>query len=1180
MTGWQMTAEQQEAVNCLDQDCIVAAGAGSGKTRVLVERFLSILKRHLSEKDPLSMVVAMTFTEKAATEMKHRVREGIAQEMRGAQEEGRSVEADQWYRILSDLERARISTIHSFCASLLREHPVEAMIDPDFRVLEELEAESLLKRAITSILPEWMAKLNPSVAMERLILRWGVAGTRERLAQLYQEMTGHGWVPEQLGNLTGKHLRETEKRLIKAEQKLLQRVLLAGDGMLTLAGGKLCSRFQEDWPRLKKELQSADYRMERVGLLLEIKGLLGGNWGRKEEILVPRDRLKEECLELQSVSDGVSWIKGEHEVVPFLLSAIKGMHQKYNEEKEMAGVLDFDDLQSRAVRLLQESSGVAQKVRGQIRYLMVDEYQDTNDFQKKLTDLLLPGPGGERIPGKWFVVGDAKQSIYRFRGADVSVFGRTRREIEESGGKEVALLDNFRSEASLVQFVNALFGRLMSSDPECDNYYRDTRAHRDPGEEEGRVEFLPIPERAKEAGDHRQWEATAIAKRIGELIEEGTSPQEIAILLQAMTHVKILENALLQAGIPYYVVKGDGFFTRQEILDVYHLLRYLADPNDRLALTGLLRSPFCGISDETLWVISRGEAWEKEWVKGLNMESLSPREHNKLTCFAELIAQWRRLNGRVTVAELLEQAVEESGYRYVSWAFPQGSQIVANVDKFLRLLRTWQREAPYSLQRVCKMINQWIQEGVRETEAKVETEDGASVKLMTIHQSKGLEFPVVFIPDLSRKLPPETIDVKADRECGLVFCLSETDLSRLETYRWRGVKNRESQLAREESLRLFYVAITRAEERIVFSGLPEEHRGLKKGGDLLAADTWSKWLDGVLGFDRLDREAGWWRFPKEDGPPLRLLFSMDEEDGRLEREEPALLDEWLSHEGSVSQLEDDHLPEHVLPRGWTNADSQMISVTDLTMLANCPRKFYYAKLLGLPEIGEGDPSEKSRRSYDRFRLDSRIKGQIVHRLLEILPPGPISSQEMNLLYHKTFAEWGIREEDHLQSVAEIAPLVKAYRGSRFYRDLSQLSGIKQEARFIGQTQGLEIEGIMDRIQCTPEGEWELVDYKTNDVTGEEVADAAAEYLPQVYLYALAAREEWGIQLARGILYFLKPDEQVEIEINEDWMLKARGRLDEWAQLLQRGKDLTDFTPYPGKRCTYCDYRLICEGAFE
>ncbi|MFC4076877.1 UvrD-helicase domain-containing protein [Salinithrix halophila] len=1187
MARFHLTAEQREAIDSLDQDCIVTAGAGSGKTRVLVERFLSILERHLDEPDPLDNVVAITFTEKAATEMKERVRNGAAERMEQAQQDGRIKESEGWYRMVSGMDRARISTIHSFCARLLRDFPVEANVDPDFRILDDPQSDRLLNEAVHRVLPAVVptGRTNGELPspLERVVTLWGVQGSIHRLTLLYREMTTYGWEPADLDLRTRKHLQETGRRLIRKEAELLRQVVDAGDKILSLSGGKRCTRFQEEWPRLKEALEEARNAADRIGPLTEVKKLTGGNWGRKEEILQPRDRLKSLCEECLAAAGGNAWLPEEKIVLQELLTAVEEIHRGYLCLKAEAGGLDFDELQVRAVRLLRDHPAVVRRVRERVRYLMVDEYQDTNEAQKMLTDLLCPGPHGEHVPGKLFVVGDPKQSIYRFRGADVSVFRRTREEILAEGGKEVSLLDNFRSEGSLVNFVNVLFSGLMSNDPRDDNHYRAAGANRQ-AEGDTRVEMLTLPPSAEEGkGEHRELETAAIARRIRQLVDEGIPPGDVAVLFQAMTHVKILEEALIAQGVPCYVVKGSGFFERQEITDVLHLLRLLADPSDRLALTGLLRSPFCAVSDETLLRICSKQGWERELSAWAETEGLAPEEQEKLLRFAAYLSRWRYLQGRITVAELLERALEESAYRHVVWALPQGEQARANLDKFLRLTRTWQTDAPYSVHTVLQNVNLLIQRQARETEAAVEAEEGNSVKLMTIHQAKGLEFPVVIVPDLSRRPPREMPDLRVDRESGLVIRLADLRLDRVETYRWREVKEKEERFDREESVRHFYVAITRAEDRIILSGLPQKHRGVEKGEGILSADTWSKWLDALLGYDRIDWEKGTWGFPNE-GPCIQVE-AFSEAEVTEEDVVPSLLDQgWLEKpvdEGGSS------LPSLTIaaPRGWTEADNQEVSVTDLTLLSNCPRKFYYTYHLGLSPLEEEKvlPTEavgKQGEETGAYRLDPRMKGQIVHKLLEVIPSVPPAPEELDLLCREALDQWGVAASQRQKALAELLPMVETYLSSRFYRELPRLTGLKQEARFIGRTQGLEIEGIIDRLHCTSEGEWELIDYKTNDVDANSVASMAAEYLPQLRLYALAAQEEWGIRVDRAILYFLKPDQVVSHEVTSEWLREAEATLDELACLLKQGSTIEDFFPRPGKRCGYCGYRRICEAGFR
>ncbi|MGF7086258.1 ATP-dependent helicase/nuclease subunit A [Kroppenstedtia sanguinis] len=1168
-TPFSMTAEQHQAIHSLDQDCIVSAGAGSGKTRVLVERYLAILDRHRSEPECVDWIVAITFTEKAATEMKDRIRLGIRQRMEAAQIREDSEEAAGWYRFLVSAERIRVSTIHSFCTTLLREHPVEADVDPAFGVLDEREAALLLREAVAERLVSAVKAMEGN-APASLATLWGLSGLRTRFSSIYTEMAGNGWDPATLSDRTFQHFSATVEQLQREFPKALAEVKRSGEALQQVKGGKKATDFQREWSRFAVGLEGEATAMEVLPLLEEISGLLGGNWGRKEEVILPRDQMKEAVSRAWQIAGSLAFSLEEESILRWVIQVMEEVDAKYKGKKEERNRLDFDELQFRAVTLLREHPRICREVRSRIRYLMVDEYQDTNEAQKQLIDLLRLGPEGERIPGKLFVVGDPKQSIYRFRGAEVAVFGRTRDEILQSGGKEVALVDNFRSDGALVEFINGLFSKLMTGAPGEANHYPPARASRPVGDGP-RVEFLAV-EVAK--SDPRKVEAAAIARRICELAEEGIPYGGIAVLFQAMTHVKGMEEALIQEGIPCHVVGGSGFFAQQEILDMLHLMRVLEDPTDTLAMVGVLRSPFCGVSDETLLRLAQEERWvlhREDWMK---REGLPLEESRKLELFLHQLERSRRIKGQVPVADLLSDFLEQSGYIHVIWSTPQGKQARANLDKFLLLLRQWKDVEATSLRSILEKVERLTEIGDRETEASVEVEGGNSVRLMSIHQSKGLEFPVVFIPDLSRKPLIDIPDLKLDREAGLVARLVDETGEKRDPFRWQQVMEREQARSREEWVRLFYVATTRAEQRLILSGIPEEHKGVQKGEEPLTANTWSKWLDGVLGFHRIDWERGIWNLADENAE-VAVRLCGDSQFKERDKSSPLLED---LTEDSPSQSPS-FVEQMLLPRGFTDRDRLEVSVTDLVTLIGCPRRYYFEQVAGMPAMEEREPfsSGSSEGGAEGLVLDPRIKGQIVHRLLEKCNESLADGEDWKLRCLEVLEEWRVPGEWQSRAWEEIRPLLVSYLNSRFYLEQGRQAGLKNECRFIRRSDGLEVEGVLDRIHCTPDGVWELVDYKTNDISEERVEEVAQEYLPQLQLYALAAREEWGIQAGRAILFFLKPNRCVEYQTDPEWMEQAEKTLREAAYLLQQGQEMQDFPLRPGRRCSYCDFRNICEG---
>jgi ATP-dependent helicase/nuclease subunit A len=1167
-----LTPAQQEAVDSLDTDCIVSAGAGSGKTRVLVERFLHILSRHLDEEDAWERVVAITFTEKAASEMKERIRSGVTARWQTAKESGKEREAGAWHRLLTEMEQARITTIHAFCARLLREYPVEAGLDPGFRVLDEAEGTVLLREAIQQALNRSFARLpqqeNGTSAVERTWMRWGVDKTVEQIAGVYRAMLNQGLVPQRLSEVTRDHLQKTRQQLQEKIRTGLLDVLSAGDQLMQVEGGKKAQAFQEAWPSLAASLKQGLQPGEWLPTLREAEALLKGNWGKKEEVTLPRDRMRTAVAAWSEVLEGWMTLSEERELVDWLLPLLAEVDERYRKAKEKRHAVDFDEMQIRSVQLFRTHPRVYRKERDRIAYLMVDEFQDTNEAQKQLVDLLSLGADGQPQPGKLFVVGDPKQSIYRFRGSDVEVFSATRRDIQTRGGKEVALVDNFRSDPAVIAFVNGLFEKLMSSDPEEANYYRAALAKRSSAKGP-RVEWICLPDRedCPEGREVRDVEADVIARRIGQFIHEGRKPGEIAVLFQTMKHVKRYEEALLLRGIPFYVVKGRGFYERQEVQDVLHFLRYAADMSDRLSLVGVLRSPFCGLSDETLWLLSRREQWESDPDSWLRTEGLPDEERLKLRQFLRVLHGVRQRAGRVAVAELMESLLEESGYRQVLWSTPFGKQAVANLEKLVQVARGWEEGADPSLNSFLRKVEEWAAKGHPETEAQVEEADGNSVKLMTIHQSKGLEFPVVFVPDLSRRQPVKVPDVLLDPEKGLSITLTDDWGERRESFRWKQRAEEERKREREESVRLFYVAVTRAEDRLILSGTPEEHKGFAKGEPILSGDTWSKWLNGAFGEigncqERWEPITGvhiQLRKWEEAGEPLPVQL-------RSERAKADLL-------SRISMA--DHVQGLCLEtRGYGEDDLLPVSVTDVTRLANCPRRYFYERMWQLPQVGEGwdEPSGTVEGSHEARELTPQIKGEVVHRVLEWCK-GDETADDVAPLIREAFAEINA-DSSSPAAVEEVQKLVQVYLASEYHG--TGYESVRKEARFLQPMAGLKLEGIIDRLHRGPDGEWELVDYKTNGISAEEVEETAEEYLPQIQLYVLAAKEAWNLSVRRAVLYFLQPDRQKRWEVNPQWLQQAQATLHTVSHMLRQEEKPEAFPPRPGKRCQYCAYRFLCE----
>ncbi len=1179
-----LTPEQRKAAYTLDADCIVSAGAGSGKTRVLVERFLYILSRYGEDPEILERVVAITFTEKAATEMKGRIRRRLAERMEEANRSGRPDEAHRWYRLMVDSERAAIMTIHAFCARLLRDFPVEAGLDPQFAVLDEVEGRLLLRDAVRETL------FATGRSGDARLLDWltgmGISRGIDALAGAIGKMAGYGWTAAALKEITRRDLRRSISRLQRLREESLAECREAGEALMGMKGGKRLQAFQAEWPGLREILvreKDPETLLHPVERILE---LLKGHWGRNAELLAARNRLREAGERLAEALRGQLIFPIEEETLHSLFPLLEEIEGRYAAAKEERKALDFEDLQIRACRLLEEREDVLRRMRSRIRFLMVDEYQDTNGLQKRLIDLLRRDPDGYPAPGKLFVVGDPKQSIYRFRGADVSVFSRTRQELVTQGGQEVALRANFRSDPRLVRFANGFFSRLMSSDPGEPNYYQKAEACGPSAGEGPCLEYLAVPDPEERAGESaRSAEARLIARRIAALIDAGWRPGDIAVLFRAMTDIKRYEQELVRLGIPFHVIKGRGFYDRQEIVDVLNLLRWLTDPSDALALAGVLRSPFCAVSDETLlWLKEAGALGRPEsWTE---VEEISTVERAKLADFRRLAERAALLMGRIPVADLIEELLVESGYDLVLWATPQGTQARANLEKLIDLARSRKGDIAYSPDLFLEEMELLIDQPIPETEAAVESEGTDSVQLMTIHQSKGLEFPVVILPDLGRRSPGNAGGMEVDEESGLVLRLYHPSGEAMESDRWLKVREKEQRLEREESVRLFYVAVTRAEQRLILSGVPEEHREARKGGEILSSGSWSKWLDAVLGYDRIDWETGCWSLPDGEGDLPIAVWTGEGERGSGDPVRETALDRFLGEESEAEEGEaEEGLADadwmRMQPRGLTERDSVRVSVTQVMMWMNCPRRYYYRYVIGIPSPEEMEdrfePVDEAEEG-DGYSLTPILKGNLVHRMIERCPDEPLSEASLENLFRRVAAEMPISPALVQRGWQEVQPLIRRFLSSRIHREAPRCRKVMKEVPFFIRTSGLEMEGIIDRIQWNEQGEWEVVDFKTNRVSREEALEAAEEYAPQLRLYVLAARREWGVVPSRATLLFLHPGTEVSFPVDSAWMAETEFLLDAAAEGLRRGRSLTDYAPRPGKRCAYCPYRSICEAA--
>lgn len=825
-----LTDEQRRAVECRDASVVLSSGAGCGKTHVLTERYLS----HLREGASVGELVAITFTDRAARQMRGRIRSAVLKELGAAAGEAVNV----WEDHLRGLESAQITTIHSFCGTLLRQHAVEAGLDPHFDVLEDALASNLETESLTECLQSLLPERSPlGDDLRELVFLYAWPTTVEAVRSLMRHQDAEGWKrwlakpPEAVaagwqGADRERLLPAYIEHLITSVPKIAHCLTLLRKlecvGPITRAN---VARILQETPALAKAYDLAT-AVKDLTEAAKVGKERAKAWNSEADYEAVRDAFegfrKELPERLGLFMEAAEELPEAVMVGQRFLRVAEAAAQTYRLRKRRNGVVDFQDLLTLARDLLRDNSEVREQLQRRFRFLLIDELQDTDPVQMELVTLLC---GAGLTAGKLFAVGDHKQSIYRFRNADVQQFLNLRNEVPHEG--RLDLTRNFRSQPAILHFVNALFLRHMKE-------YKGLVAYHPQVNPAPCIEFLwSTPEEKESVTESRKREADAIARRIAamvagseELVRDGNRTRpvkygDVVLLFRAMSNVHIYEAALRRLGIDYYLVGGRAFFAQQEIYDLLNLLRALENPQDTVSLVGTLRSPFCCLSDEALFLLNtHGRGLWAGLHDDATLTRIPEEERSTAERARQSLDRWCALKDSLPIARLLGEIFADSGYDAAMQFEPLGDRKLANLWKLLDLARTFDRSGIFGLADFIRRLGDLVQSQPREEQAATQPENADVVRLMTIHQSKGLEFPVVIVPDLAAR-PGGSHSPAAvwDASLGCVVrAPADEDPPPFSDYGRRLWKVAEDIADHQEDLRTLYVACTRAEDYLILSG--------------------------------------------------------------------------------------------------------------------------------------------------------------------------------------------------------------------------------------------------------------------------------------------------------------------------------------------------------------------------
>ncbi len=1198
MSALTYTAAQRRAIE-RSGSVSVRAGAGSGKTLVLTARYVRALADGV---DPLQ-ILAVTFTDKAAAEMRERI---VAATAAMALDPARAA------RLREQLTDAPIKTIHGFCTSILREFPVEAGVDPSFEVLDESQYQSLHRQAVEAAIAA--AAQDPKHPMRPHLDTLLTFYPRHTLARmLAQLLNSLHYLPAETRDglaLEPSALVQEWQRLLHRETVSVTRGIAANaavaGAVAELAGltkqcldpaDKLCclarnvlGSFQTATAADDEDLPSAAATLSDV--LLDSKGKPRSFGGRGAQSAWTGNAREHARAILGRLAALVTPLRAfrkialdeDDRLVARLVHSLWRLVQEadghYRQLKGGGRLLDFDDLEARAIALLESASNgtVADALRTRYRLILVDESQDLNLLQFRLIRFLL----GDRAPGgaDLFVVGDPQQSIFGFRNADVRFFEQISRALIADAPSRVMLDDNFRSGPALVTFANALFARVMPGGEDFDVTHQPMQAVRE-REIESRIELLlpACDDETDIAGaPRRNPQAEAIAARIKALVDDGVEhvreqsngkdshtrrPRygDVAVLLRTRSLLPELVAALRALDIPHSIYKGTGFYQTQEVRDLYVCLRFLADPSGDIELAGLLRSPLFGLSDDGLFVLgqARGESsFLDELLAPRKCQTLSTEDQRVVDRARLLIPSWLDAVDLVVPSRLLGRILDGTG----AWGTYAATGQAGNVEKLVRVVRAFQ--APGALLgEVVEMLHEHIHNVPREGTEPETVPTNDAVKVMTIHAAKGLEFPVVFVVGLDDDLAKTGASAVLRIDPDLGFAVNTPPALRARNGKGAIYKLIEDRLKRKnlaETRRLLYVACTRAQDHLFLVG-----NGAKKPRDA----SWQRWIADAFELpDELPAADDTHVVALGDGATLNIVRGTPSARVPRQEDEERIVQEPAAGNAAQAKPSVELVADMIAPIE-SAPHRPVFTVTELLDFDRCGRLYYARHVLGFRFDTRPMQADDTRDAFlGEFEHDEdqRIIGTAVHELLQRLAADPgIDLHEAA----QSAARGHVFDEAHAERIARRAhDIAQRFRESEFGATILAPDGVA-ELPFALVLDGAVLRGRIDRLVLGSPPR--VVDFKLPREPQTTTQDSLERaYGLQLRAYALAVSRLLGQPRVRAAVVLPETCARFEWDYDADALARAEHELVERVAALAR-TDLADVFR-SGQGCGEC---VVC-----
>ena len=1271
-----------------NRNMVVTSGPGAGKTRILSHRFCFILLTDDAVSIP--QILTLTFTEKAAEEMKGRIYEMLGRLESDIGKDGDDTVREKIRKARDQFHKNRISTIHSFCANLLREHPVEAGIDPTFSVIHGARQKGIMKDSVGAGI-SYIWRKDRDLLMPLL----QSFGNRDNLIRAIRNVIEHPVTFDRVVD-TKENLFKTNKWKEGVFREYCRHirdksVIPYLNGLRKLENGKdqydELLDLMEEW-RLKSEEDRDTFNIP--GLFKELRRMVNDRRSSSSRLAIEDglrqisyvDLVEEYYPDIFSLQSPDSIFENE---LDLFLRVAKACMDTYTEEKQKINALDFADLEARSYSFLLDlyenrDQGQLKRIQKRFRHIMVDEFQDTNRVQWDIIRLLCSyrdQRGESRLkPGKLFVVGDKRQAIYRFRGGDVTVFESVTEQIKDSNHEkpvqmfwqddkmldiltrvyknhsellekyakaysdldiserediqrgDIYLPHNFRSDSKPINFFNKVFTEIFSNKGLKRFKKYETAPKRitlpdgdgKSGSSEGSVTFYPHQSSSR-TKDKYEKEAALIVDIIESILgRQGKDSYEyrsyadirekieknkpaIGILFFTFRHLKTFESIFREADLPFMVHRGKGFFRCREVMEMLQILNFLADERRKISLLATMRGPIFGLTDPEVFDL---------FYNGFTLDKIHGSENPYIREVGMKIEQWRFFSGRMTIAELIRKIITDQSLTAIYSAHPNGPQRMANIEKLIEIARRFQSDGNGSLPEFVKYCLEMAGEEEEEGEALIIPEKGSSIFLMTIHAAKGLEFPMVIIPDLDRRPParpkpgrPLRLYPSDDQGPGTwnhregeipVWGVEIPRLDYLKKYSPLGYllmrRNMLEDMA--ENRRVFYVACTRAENHLILTGglnkrLMENERRSLTSDDYRERTAILDLLDDIYGFNlnfpperskihegRGDLPAVVWRDPEAR-----------EYKGVYYNNESVKRDDFCSYDERIRKID--------LTGAIRTPPYLQLSFKSIRIFKNCPVRFYYDVVLGIKSAGtrstgllEDAPflTDVNRKEEDEQEYGSEkalFLGSLIHEYLEKHRfGGPFDEEIFNGMWERlscSYRDKGLGNDvllalkgksfDHLKKTLSDSRLIDLLGGSAGYAEVQFLFSVSN---------GIEFRGVIDRLfRDKDSGSWMIIDWKSNDLEKRNPDDVAKEedYYLQLSCYKWAVESILNEKVAGLYIYFTDKGHLLESHTDDnperviDEMLAKIRDYEEKRQNLENDqKRIRE----ESTRCLSCGYR--------